>query len=769
MRRNKYGDSFAKKEDAPRPIRGAKKEEKVNPVIKNLLKEKEEGVTVSRVEEQEEVLVNSYERQLHEWVKKGLTVQAGLFFKQLTQPGLSVATVTMFNTMLKLYQDQRDSVKFKNVLDQLLAHETLKPNLRSYEIILEHVRDTSVRLKDSKDVFEQLQNSGFPPSLRAYNTLLEVYASFNKLAEVEELFKTIKTKGLTPDTTTYRILIQFFLKANRPDKASQITQEMKSVLDIPDTPKKAPVLQKNKITNVARETRETKETGVREESEDILGRVPRTQAQQSRDRQAQITGRTQEWDVPFEGLEDPLPVASLSVEEEELAKIQIFQAETAFQTRKASQEKMDTNVYNDLLYVYCKNFKANEARNLVAEMIKNNVPRDLMTYNTLLDLYTKMKDYTQAEILGTQMRKEGIVANEVTYNMLIDMSGKKQNPDKEACEAYYLHMKEKGLTPTCVTFTTMISLYSSLNDTEAAERILQEMQDAGVEPDEMTFTTLIHMYRNTRNFMKVVKFCKMMKEKFEDAFSAFFFRTLMMAYHELNQGFRAERVIDEVLEKVKEGKLVLNQSLCNAMLVVYKDLKSKDKLTKAEILWNKMLMEKIDDKEKGTKKKESIQPDLTSFNIMLEMYVEAGRTRDAVRTFREMEGRNISPDLRTYHRLIELAVKRKEVEGAENTFLVMKKKGIQPTPAIYAEMISLYVKKNTPEKALVLAMESRSTGARLNLVTYNRLMASCSKLRPNDVPKLIKMMKEDNVQPNDKTREYAKAAWEKVNRREVVA
>lgn len=310
------------------------------------------------------------------------------------------------------------------------------------------------------------------------------------------------------------------------------------------------------------------------------------------------------------------------------------------------------------------------------------------------------------------------------------------------------------------------------------------MLASGIVPDEIVYTALIHAFQKSRKKYpeKIVKYSEMMRRQgFE--INPILLRILLRAYADLRRFTKLEEVIDELLERGRAGEISLDVKTINIMFEVLKEMQGG--LNKMEEIWYEMkegIKTKKPKKEETGEEADTVvpevleakderwlpQPDLTSFNILIETYIRHRKKNRAIDHFREMQARGFKPDQRTYSQIMSLAGAKKESDGAEKAYKTMRRdKNFVPKPTVFLSVIDTYIKASTPEKALPVLQEMRSFGFKPNLQTYNRLLASFARLRPNVVPKLFQDMKADGVAPNEKTKMHVKAAWEKTHKRNL--
>lgn len=112
----------------------------------------------------------------------------------------------------------------------------------------------------------------------------------------------------------------------------------------------------------------------------------------------------------------------------------------------------------------------------------------------------------------------------------------------------------------------------------------------------------------------------------------------------------------------------------------------------------KLLMEMKDGK---------MEPQLVTYNSMINGYCEVRKMEDAEKMVVEMKARNLEPNLITYNTLINGYSKVQKMEEAEKLVVEMKERNIEPDLVTYVNMIKGYVAINKVDDGLELVEEMK--------------------------------------------------------------
>ena len=96
----------------------------------------------------------------------------------------------------------------------------------------------------------------------------------------------------------------------------------------------------------------------------------------------------------------------------------------------------------------------------------------------------------------------GIEPNEQTYNQLLTACSKTQN----AVMAEKI-FKEVDQNPNMEVgihmYNSLMLCYTRRHEPEMAHAILRELKEKGMQPDQVIYTTVINAYKNAKNIDKV--------------------------------------------------------------------------------------------------------------------------------------------------------------------------------------------------------------------------------------------------------------------------
>lgn len=151
-----------------------------------------------------------------------------------------------------------------------------------------------------------------------------------------------------------------------------------------------------------------------------------------------------------------------------------------------------------------------------------------------------------------RMETMGLKPNDHTYNYLMLSFAK--NRDLEMVEKINQEAIDKyKIFPSKHRYNNLLLCYAKMNKPIDAEKVLREMKENGVIPDVVTYTTLIDAYKRVNNFDKcweIFRECRTSQENQADEMLLSFMVRLAGKTHEPEKALKifSELEIDGFIE-----------------------------------------------------------------------------------------------------------------------------------------------------------------------------------------------------------------------------
>lgn len=200
---------------------------------------------------------------------------------------------------------------------------------------------------------------------------------------------------------------------------------------------------------------------------------------------------------------------------------------------------------------------------------------------------------------------------------------------------------------------------------------------------------------------------------------------LIYGWCKVNKADMADKFMKEMIERGLEPKVVTYNVLLNGICrraSLQPDTRFDRTIYAAESLLNKM-------------RNGGVEPDATSYSIVLHVYSRAHKPELSVCLLRQMKRNGISPTIATYTSVIKCLATCGRLEEAEELLNEMMADGVCPTPATYNCFFKEYLGRRDAAGAVKLfrkLKEMRSSPA-MDMHSYNLLVRAFSQLNRMDV------------------------------------
>ncbi|TXG59123.1 hypothetical protein EZV62_016952 [Acer yangbiense] len=154
----------------------------------------------------------------------------------------------------------------------------------------------------------------------------------------------------------------------------------------------------------------------------------------------------------------------------------------------------DHVTYTTVVSALVKAGSMDRARQVLAEMTRIGVPANRITYNILLKGYCQQLQIDNAKELLREMADDaGIDPDVISYNILID--GCILIDDGAGALAFFNEMRAKGITPSKISYTTLMKAFALTAQPKLANKVFDEMlSDPRVKVDIVAWNMLVEGY-----------------------------------------------------------------------------------------------------------------------------------------------------------------------------------------------------------------------------------------------------------------------------------
>jgi pentatricopeptide repeat protein len=361
----------------------------------------------------------------------------------------------------------------------------------------------------------------------------------------------------------------------------------------------------------------------------------------------------------------------------------IPQAEEAFKKMQELGIIPDIETYTHLLTIHAKN-KDIENSEKIFEIISSKFIPNKMVYNSLLLAYVKNKKLNEGEAIIREMKEKGLKPDIVCYTTLIHGFNKVGNYDK-CWELYHEASNEVEVDEFILSY--MIRICATTHDTSQALILWDLMELNGFTPNIMNYNSLLkalsckiqYAQRAIDEFMKI---------------KALGIKPDIYTYNYVIRACTHLGDIDTANNTLKEMKLMnikVNKYICNELLRVYGGA-IKQPFVKTEHIdqYIKDAWDIIKYMEA-----ENLPIDVYILNSLLYVHCSAHKlelVEGLVVPLYEKHG--VAMDGYTYEHIIRMLLDLREFLSIFNLYDKFKSRDLRPTPFLLNSVIEAGIRAN---------------------------------------------------------------------------
>ncbi|KAM1493632.1 pentatricopeptide repeat-containing protein At2g13420, mitochondrial-like [Malus sylvestris] len=324
-----------------------------------------------------------------------------------------------------------------------------------------------------------------------------------------------------------------------------------------------------------------------------------------------------------------------------------------------------------------------------------------------------------------------------SFNLLIDILAKVRQYD--VAWQLIVEMDNFNLTPTATTFLTLIRRLISSGLTRQAIRAFDDIETfVQTKPSSQDFCFLLDTlckYGHVKVATEVFN-----KKKHEFVPDVKMYTVLIYGWCKIGRFDMAERFLRDMIEHSIEPNVVTYNVFLNGICRraslhpqerFEKTIRNAEKVF--EEMWNR-----------------GIEPDVTSFSIVLHVYSRAHKPELSLDKLKLMRERGIFPTVETYTSVVKCLCSCGRLEDAEELLGEMVRSGVSPCAATYNCFFKEYRGRKNGEGALKLYRKMKEDGFCVpSMHTYNILVGMLLELNRMEIVKEIwNDMKESGVGPD---------------------
>lgn len=348
-------------------------------------------------------------------------------------------------------------------------------------------------------LFDEMPEFGVQPDVLTYNVVIKLCARVERKDLLALVLERILREGLVPCVTTLHSLVAAYVGFGDLETAEKMVQAMRegradicSIIRNQRSEEDRTGAARGSLAEDEADTHALLEKLVRPEDDDggdVPLLLPRTYVPDSRIYTTLMKGYMKEGRVG-----------------------DVVRMVEAMRREADPSSHPDQVTYTTVITALVKAGFMDRARSVLGEMARQGVPANRVTYNVLLKGYCEQLQLDKAKELATEMAgKVGIEPNVVSYNILID--GCILVDDSAGALAYFNEMRERGIAPSKVSYTTLMKAFALTGQPKLAHKVFDEMaKDPRVKVDRVAWNMLVEGYCRMGSIEEAKKIVERMKE-----------------------------------------------------------------------------------------------------------------------------------------------------------------------------------------------------------------------------------------------------------------
>ncbi|KAK3042792.1 hypothetical protein RJ639_001065, partial [Escallonia herrerae] len=423
-----------------------------------------------------------------------LFAEASQLFSDMRFIGLEPSQA-LYRSMTHMYCKMGFPETAHNLVDQAEVERDPVTDISLYVGLIEAYGKLKL-LEKAESVVASLRQRCSTVDRKAWNALLQTYATSGCYEKARAAFNTMMRDGPSPTVESIKSLMQALVIDGRLDELYVVIQELQdmgfkiskdSILLMLDA-----FAQAGNIFEVKKIYHGMKAAGYYPTMHlyrVMIGLLSR--GKRVRDVEAMVSEMGEAGFNPDLAILNCLLKLYTSIEDFRKT-IQVYQQ------IKEGGLKPDDDTYNTLIIMYCRDRRPEEGLLLMNGMMKEGLDPKLDTYKSLITAFGKQQMLEQAEKLFEKLRSEGYKLNRSFYHLMMKLY-RSRGSDSQA-EKLLVMMKEGGVEPTIATMHLLMISYGSSGHPMEAEKVLNNMKSTGQDIRALPYSSVIGAYLSNGDY-----------------------------------------------------------------------------------------------------------------------------------------------------------------------------------------------------------------------------------------------------------------------------
>nr|AYM00640.1 pentatricopeptide repeat protein [Salvia miltiorrhiza] len=312
---------------------------------------------------------------------------------------------------------------------------------------------------------------------------------------------------------------------------------------------------------------------------------------------------------------------------------------------------------------------------------KYGMKPELQDYNRLLDTLSKSRQVERAQMVFDKWKNTRFMPDLKSYTIMLEGWGQERNFLR--LDEAFREMKEDGFEPDVVTYGILINAYCKGGKYDDAVRLYYEMEGKNIKATPHIYCTLINGLGSVKRLNEAVKFYELCKGSGCDV-EAPTYNALVGAYCKSWRMHDAYKVVDE-MRKCGVGPNTRTYDIILNNLV--KLQRSKEAYGVFQSMKGEM----------------GCEPSVSTYEIMVRMFCNEGRTDMAMQIWAQMKARGVLPGMHMFSALIDSLCNERRIDAACKYFHEMLEMGMRPPDRMFKQLKQFLVKEGKQDIVIIFA------------------------------------------------------------------
>jgi pentatricopeptide repeat protein len=371
------------------------------------------------------------------------------------------------------------------------------------------------------------------------------------------------------------------------------------------------------------------------------------------------------------------------------------------ETMKDKRVELDMFVYSTVLNGYIENQQYDQAQKLLTKILQLHQQLPVELKNTILKMFHKIGDIKSLEQFFREMEQSGDV-DSISYTILLSAFSANKSFDQatNVCDG----ILASKIRISQELWNAIINAYLEANNMEKIDTIFSQMKRIGKEPDVVTYTMLLNKYIDYHLYDKAQE----LLNKLPYQKNVKLWTTIIRLYCKLGDMGQAEQALRDMKAQSLEPDLITYNTMLNGYIdqdmfeqaqAIHMEAEAKIKGDKPVEYWNTVI--KMFCKLKLMKNVEQILQQIELDDVTRTIVLNGYIDSGMYSDAQKLVSATVSPgNLQLWNSIIKLHGKMGNMEKAKQVFEQMVESVTSPSENTYVTLLNGYIENMMLDKAL---------------------------------------------------------------------